>query len=106
MATSSKGKISIEIGRTLTSFTAMTDSDQEVFYRGVTWSNYDGVEPDVRPDGMVTGRNVLSTHTTSDMVTIAAFTAYSKGTLLMSSATTKTYTRGTSGVSTVSSFGI
>lgn len=95
MSTSSKGKISIEIGRTLTSYTAMTDSDHQVFYRGVTWSDYDGAEADVRPDGMVTGRNVLSVHATADTVTVAAFTAYSKGTLHTVSATTDTFTRGT-----------
>ncbi len=95
MATSSKGKISIEIGRTLTSFTAMTDSDHQIFYRGVTWSGYDGAEADVRPDGMVTGRNVLSVHASNDTITVAAFTAYSKGTLKTVSATTDTFTRGT-----------
>lgn len=95
MSTSSKAKISIEIGRTLTSYTAMTDSDHQVFYRGTIWSNYDGSEPDVRPDGMVTGRNVLSVHATNDTITVAAFTAYSKGTLKSVSATTDTFTRGT-----------
>ena len=95
MATSSKGKISIEIGRTLTSYTAMTDSDHQIFYRGTTWSGYDGAEADVRPDGMVTGRNVLSVHASNDTITVAAFTAYSKGALQTVSATTDTFTRGT-----------
>jgi len=104
MSTSSKGKISIEIGRTLTSYTAMTDSDHQIFYRGTTWSSYDGSEADVRPDGMVTGRNVLSTHATSDTVTIAGFTAYSKGTLTTVSATSDTFTRGTGAKAVVSSF--
>ena len=101
MATSSKGKISIEIGRTLTSYTAMTDSDHQIFYRGVTWSDYDDAEADVRPDGMVTGRNVLSVHASDDTVTVAAFTAYTKGVLTTVSATTDTFTRLTGGLSNV-----
>jgi len=105
MSTSAKGKIEIETGRVLTSFTAMTDSDHQIFYRGTIWSNYEGAEPDVRPDGMVTGRNVLSTHAVADTITVAAFTAYSKGTLLTVTATTDSFTRATSaGVSKVVSF--
>ena len=95
MSTSAKAKIQIETGRTLTSFVAMTDSDHQIFYRGSVWSNYDGAEPDVRPDGMVTGRNVLSISAVNDTITVAAFTAYSKGTLQTVSATTDTFTRGT-----------
>ena len=104
MATSSKGKISIEIGRTLTSATAMTDSDHQIFYRGTTWSDYDDAEAEVTPDGMVTGRNVLSTHTEDDTVTVAAFTAYTKGTLTTVTATTDAITRAsTAGMSKVNS---
>jgi len=95
MSTSAKAKIEIEIGRTLTSFTAMSDSDHQVFYKGTIWSDYDSCEADVRPDGMVTGRNVLSVHTSNDTITVGAFTAYSKGTLKTVSATTDTFTRGT-----------
>jgi len=96
MATSSKGKIEVETGRTLTSATAMTDSGgHQIFYRGTVWSDYDGAEVSVRPDGMVTGRSVLSVHASSDTVTVAGFTAYTKGTLTTVSATTDTFTRGT-----------
>lgn len=96
MSTSAKAKIEIETGRTLTTFTAMTDSgDHQIFYRGTIWSNYDSNEPDVRPDGMVTGRNVLSVHATNDTITVAGFTAYTKGTLETVAATTDTFTRST-----------
>ena len=103
MATSSKGQISIESGRVLTTWRAMTDAgDHQVFYAGTVWSSKSGYEADVRPDGMVSGRNVLSTHASADTVTVAAFTAYSKGTLKTVSATTDTFTRATSaGVSKV-----
>jgi len=103
MSTSSKGKISIEIGRTLTSYTAMSDSDHQIFYKGTTWSDYDDAEADVRPDGMVTGRNVLSPGVGNDTVAVAAFTAYSKGTLLTVTATSDTFTRGTGALSKVNS---
>ena len=101
MSTSSKGKISIETGRTLVSAVAMTDSDHSVFYKGTLWSSYDGLEPTVMPDGVVTGRNMLSVHASADTVTVGAFTAYSNGTTLTVTATTKTFTRGTGGLSKV-----
>ena len=101
MSTSSLAKIQIETGRTLVSAVAMTDSDHSIFYKGTIWSSYDGLEPAIMPDGMVTGRNVLSVHASADTVTVGAFTAYSKGTTLTVTATTKTFTRGTGGLSKV-----
>jgi hypothetical protein len=96
MATSSKGQISIESGRVLTTWRAMTDAgDHQVFYAGSTWSSKSGYEAEVRPDGMVSGRNVLSANAAEDTVTVAAFTAYSKGILYSVSATTDTFTRAT-----------
>ena len=109
MATSSKAKISIETGRTLTSYAEATDGgDHTVYYTGTEWSGYsDKVTdygPSVRPDGMVSGRNVLSIHATNDIVTVAGFTAYSKGVEKTVSATTATCTRGsTDGVSKINS---
>ena len=94
MSTSANAKVQIEIGRTLQSFTQMTDGgDRTVFYRASIWSGMSGYEPDVRPNGIITGRNILSTHDDDDTVTVAAFTAYSKGTLQTVSATTATITR-------------
>lgn len=97
MATSENAKIEIESGAgTLTTYAALTDSgDHQVFYKsGATiWSGKSGYKPDVRPNGMVSGRNVLSTHANDDTVTVAAFTAYSKGALQTVSATTVTIGR-------------
>lgn len=96
MATSSKAKISIETGQTLTEYAVMTDSgDHQIFSLGTAWSGKSGFEPDVRPNGIVSGRNVLSISAVNDTVTIAGFTAYSKGTEYTVTATTDTFTRGT-----------
>jgi len=95
MSTSSKGKISVETGQVLTAYAKMTDSgDHQIFSLGTIWSDKNGYEADVRPNGMVAGRNVLSIHASNDTITIAALTAYSKGTLLELGATTDTFTRG------------
>lgn len=99
MATAENGKIQIELGQTLTEYTAATDSgDHQIYNAGTIWSGKEGYEPSVRPNGMVSGRNVLSTSSTNDEVKIAAFTAYSKGTLqTISSATYATFARPTTG---------
>ena len=94
MATSQKGKVQIELGRTLTDFAVMTDSgDHKIFTAGTVWSGKSGYEPDVRPNGIVTGRKLLSTHSTNDTVTIAGFTAYTKGALKTVAATSLALTR-------------
>jgi len=97
MATSENAKIEIESGAgTLTSYTALTDSgDQTIFTGGTIWSGKSGYKPSIRPNGIVSGRNVLSTHADDDKVTVAAFTAYSKGALQTVTATTCTFTRPT-----------
>lgn len=108
MATSSKAKISIETGRTLVSYDEAVDSgDHIVFTLGTLWSGYSDENTDyspvVRPDGMVSGRNVLSTHATNDTVTIAGFTAYSKGVEHTVSATSDTITRPATAVAKINS---
>lgn len=96
MATSSKAKISIETGQTLTTYAKMTDGgDHQVFNLGTIWSGKSGFTPEIRPNGMVSGRNVLSAHATDDTITVAGFTAYSKGTEHTVTATTDTFTRAT-----------
>jgi len=94
MANSENAKIQIETGQTLTDYTVMTDSgDHQVFNVGTLWSGKSGYTPTVRPNGIVTGRNILTAQTTSDAISIAAFTAYSKGTLQTVAATETTITR-------------
>jgi hypothetical protein len=98
MPTAKNSKILIETGQTLNDFAAMTDSgDHQVFTisGGPLWSGKSGYEPDVRPNGITSGRNLLSPGTTVDTVRVAAFTAYSKGTEQSPSATSVTATRAT-----------
>jgi hypothetical protein len=94
MSTSQRAKIQIELGRTLTDFTQMADSgDHQIFTEGVLYSGKSGFEPEVRPNGIVSGQRVLSPHASADTVAIAAFTAYSKGVLFIVAATSLALTR-------------
>ena len=94
MSTSQRGKIQIELGQTLNDFALMVDSgDQQIFTAGLIYSGKDGYEPVVRPNGIVTGQKLLSPHASNDTVTIAAFTAYSKGTLYEVAAASLALTR-------------
>jgi len=98
MANAENAKIQIELGQELTTYTAATDSgDHQIYNAGTLWSGKSGFEPSVRPNGMVSGRNVLSSASTSDQVNVAAFTAYSKGSLKTVTATNSTFSRPTTG---------
>ena len=104
MATSANAKLMFEAGATLVAAAAMTDSgDHKTFTvsGGPVWSQADGHAPTIMPNGIVTGRNILSTHATDDTITIAAFTAYSKGVLHEVAATSTTITRPTTDVAQV-----
>jgi hypothetical protein len=96
MATAENAKIQIETGQTPNAYAVMTDSGDHKVHTisgGTVWSGRSGSTPVVRPNGIVSGRNILTTHATNDTITIAAFTAYSKGTLYTVGATTTTITR-------------
>ena len=95
MATSQKSKIAVELGRTLVDFAVMADAGgHQVFTANdKLWSGKSGYEPEVRPNGIVSGQRLLSTHASNDTVTIAGFTAYSKGALHSVSATSLALTR-------------
>ncbi len=98
MATAENAKIQIELGQELTTYTAATDSgDHQIFNAGTLWSGKSGYEPSVRPNGMVSGRNVLTAAATADQANIAAFTAYSKSVLQSVTATSATCSRPTTG---------
>ena len=94
MALNDNAKIQIETGRTLTEYAVMTDSgDHTIFTLGTLWSGQSGYTPDVRPNGIVSGRNLITIHDDDDTINIGAFTAYSKGTLQSVSAATDSITR-------------
>ena len=90
MANAKNAKILIETNQTLNAFAAMTDSGDHTIFTlsGKTlWSGKSGFTPDIRPNGVVSGRGMLSAAATADAINVAAFTAYSKGVLKSVSAT-------------------
>ncbi len=96
MANSKQAKIQIETNQTLNAYAAMADSgDHQIFtLSGKTlWSGKRGYAPTIRPNGVVSGRGMISAHASDNMVTVAAFTAYLAGTLVSSAATDQTITR-------------
>jgi hypothetical protein len=98
MPTAKNSKIQIETGQSLNDFAVMTDSgDHQVFTisGGEIWSGKSGTTPAVRPNGVTSGRNLLSAGVTVDLVKVAALTAYSKGIENSPAATAVTATRAT-----------
>lgn len=106
MATSKNAKIMFESGQSVTDYTAMTDSGDHKVYTvsgGNVFSGKSGFEPEIRPNGVVTGRNMISIHADNDKVTIAGFTAYSGGTLYTVTAATLGITRAATDVAKICS---
>jgi len=98
MSNSERGKIQFESGQSANDYAVMTDSGDHKIYTisgGTIFSGKSGFEAVVRPNGIVIGRNILSTNTTNDTISVAGFTAYSKGIAYEVSATTLTITRPT-----------
>lgn len=106
MATSKSAKVEFELGQQAIAFTAMTDGGDHMVHSlasALVYSGQGGYEPNIRPNGIVTGRNLLSTNATVEVVTVGAFTAYSKGVLRTVSATTATVVRASTDVSKICS---
>lgn len=106
MATSKNAKIQFESGQQVNDYAVMTDSGDHMVFTiagGTVFSKKGGFEPIVRPNGVVSGRNMVSAHTSVDTVTIAAFTAYSKGILYSVSGTTLTIARAATDVAKICS---
>lgn len=87
MPNAENAKIQLEQGQELVAFAAMTDSgDHQTFTPSAgdkVFSGKSGKEPVVRPNGIVSGRNLVSVAASgsNDVVDVAAFTAYSQGVL-------------------------
>ena len=82
MPSAENGKIQIETGQTLVDYAAMTDAGDHLVFTisgGTVWSGKSGYAPVVRPNGISSGRNLLSPAGTNDQVRVAAFSAYCKG---------------------------
>lgn len=99
MSNSKNAKIQIETNQTAAAFAAMADAgDHKIFtLSGKTlWSGKSGFAPDIRPNGVVSGRGMIATHASDDYIAVAAFTAYGKGSLISVSATDLEVSRATS----------
>lgn len=95
MPTVANAQIQYESSQSLVTFSAMTDSgDHMVFTAAETvWSGREGCAPEVRPDGIVTGVDILSAGSGNDEVDSISFTAWLAAVLKTISATTATITR-------------
>jgi len=106
MATSKNAKLQFESGQTLVDYAAMSDSGDHKIHTisgGDVWSGRSGFEASVRPNGIVTGRNLITTHATDDTINYAGFTAYSEGTLYTVVAGNDTITRPSGDVAKINS---
>ena len=106
MATAANAKLEREAGQTLFDYTAATDSGDHIVYTvsGKTaFSDASGYSLNVRPNGIVSGRNLLTTHATVETVTVAAFTFYLAGVLTSVAATTAVGVRAASDVGKICS---
>lgn len=101
MPNAENAKIQLEQGQSLVTFAAMTDSgDHRTFTPAAgdkVFSGKAGKAPEVRPNGLVSGNNLVSAAIsgTNDKVDVAAFTAYSQGILrAVAAAADQTVLRG------------
>lgn len=95
MPSATKGKLEYESSRTLYPMGALTDSgDATTFTSSATlFSRYDGAEPDVRPNGVISGCEVTPHATDNDKVNVAAGKVNIAGVEVTVTAGTVTITR-------------
>jgi len=93
MATAKQALIQVEAGQTLVTYESLTDSGDSTVFNPSASVMSGKNEVVVRPNGVVTGINLVGTDTTNDTVAVAAFTAYSKGVLQAVGAEDVTITR-------------
>lgn len=106
MPTASNGLIQLEQGQVLVDYVALTNSGDNQIFTAADNVFSGKIEPVVRPNGIVTGRNLVSVASSgsNDVVDVAAFTAYSEGTLYsVSSSADESITRPATAVSKVNS---
>lgn len=94
MAQASDAQIWYESGQTMTDYEAATDSGDQTVYTtsGTVFSMKSGYEVDIRPNGIVTGTNLVTPNAANDTIDVAAFTMYGAGSLVSVSASTGTLT--------------
>lgn len=108
MAVSENAKIQIETGQSLVAFTSLTNSGDNRTYTAtdLLWSGKAGFAPDVRPNGIVSGINLLTPAASlaNNQVDVAAFTAFSIGILrTVASTPNQAITRPATNVSKINS---
>ena len=84
MATSANALDQVELSQEYNAMAAMTDSgDHKVFTitGGTLWSGESGYAPVVLPNGIATGRTLVSPHASANTLTILGCTAYIAGVL-------------------------
>lgn len=104
MATSKNALTQFESGQEVNDFAIMTDSGDHKIHTisgGTVFSGKSGFTADVRPNGIVTGRNMVSPDSVNDSVAFAAFTAYSIGVLKSVSAATLAISRAATDVAKI-----
>jgi len=108
MARSKNAKIMMEQGQSLVDFVALTDSGDHTIFNpaDLLLSGKDGFAPDIKPNGIVTGLNLViaAVSGSNDVVDVKAFTANSKGTVhSVAAATDESITRPATDVAKVNS---
>lgn len=107
MATSANAKISLEMGQEANAMAAMTNSGDEQYYTlsgAAVWSGKSGFAPNIKPNGVATGRSLVTPHASNDTLTIAGCTCYLAGVLTTVAAdATKTITRPAGAFSKINS---
>lgn len=84
---------------------ALTDSGDNQIFTGTAdiWSRNGDLAPTIKPDGIVTGTGILTTHATNDTLNYSAFTAYVAGVLKSVTASTVTITRASTDTHVINS---
>ncbi len=84
MATADRSVVKVEMGREAKPMSMMVNAGDNQTYTvagAQRFSGYSGFEPSIRPNGVVSGRNLLTPGTAANKISNAAFSAYSKGIL-------------------------
>lgn len=105
MKSAANARIDFEYAETLVEYEKLTDSgDNTVFTAtGTVWSEREGFEPVVRPNGIVSGTNIFSTHASNDTVSYSAFTAYVESVLVSKTASSIAITRASTDTHVINS---
>ena len=98
MGTAANTQIQYESAQNLKAFAALVDSGDHIVFTPIfdIMSGRSGYEPDIRPDGIISGIDILSAGSGNNEVDNIAFTAWLAGALKEVSATTVSVTRASS----------